>query len=94
MSWKCVPGQTTVLWTSGPSLTCSVRHCYGEGRGARHSGLSSALSSSPLACLGLPGDHLEALCSLSAQEDRDMPSGPGGLSGVLYLVVWVLVSQY
>lgn len=23
-----------------------------------------------------------------------MPSGPGGLSGVLYLVVWVLVSQY
>lgn len=72
-SIECVlemcPRADHILWTSGLSLICSVSLCWGEGRGGRHSGLSSAVSSSPLACLSVTGDRLEAMWS---------PLCPGG----------------
>lgn len=83
-----------VVWTRGLSLTCSVSLCL-EGRGGRHSGLNSAVFSSPLACLSLTGDGFEAMCSVCAHQDRDMPSSaPEVLSGILYLGVWIRMSHY
>lgn len=63
VSWKCVPGQpgSCVLWARNCSVSCARRRASrAEGQALW---LEYAASSSPLACLSLPGDHFEAKCS-------------------------------